>query len=98
VIFQVKLTASAADMFARLHPEIRKNIKTGLIGLTENPYLGKPLQNELALFRSLKLKRFRVVYRIDEVNTRVVVYAIGHRKDIYEVILWKLQQSGRQGE
>ena len=98
MIFQVKLTASAADMFARLHPEIRKNIKTGLNGLTENPYLGKPLQNELALFRSLKLKRFRVVYRIDEVNTRVVVYAIGHRKDIYEVILWKLQQSGRQGE
>ncbi len=85
--FQVKLTASAADMFARLHPETPKNIKTGLKGLNENPYLGKPLQNELALFRSLKLKRFRVVYRIDDLNTRVVVYAIGLRKDIYEVIL-----------
>jgi len=74
-------------MFARLHPETRKNIETGCKGLNENPYLGKPLQNELALFRSLKLKRFRVVYRIDDLNTRVVVYAIGHRKDIYEVIL-----------
>ena len=74
-------------MFARLNPETRKNIRTGLKELNENPYLGKPLQNELALFRSLKLKRFRVVYRIDDVNTRVVVYAIGHRKDIYEVIL-----------
>lgn len=74
-------------MFARLHPETRKNIKAGLKGLIENPYPGKPLQNELALFRSLKLKRFRVVYQIDDVNTRVVVYAIGHRKDIYEVIL-----------
>ena len=87
MIFQVKLAASAADLFSRLHPVTRKNIKTGLKGLTENPYLGKPLQNELALFRSLKLKRFRVVYRIDAVNTRVVVYAIGHRKDIYEVML-----------
>lgn len=85
--FQVKLTATAADMFARLHPKIRNNIKTGRKGLKENPYQGKPLQNELALFRSLKLKRFRVVYRIDDLNTRVVVYAIGHRKDIYEVIL-----------
>jgi mRNA interferase RelE/StbE len=90
VIFQIKLTASAADMFARLHPETRKNIKTGLKGLHENPYLGKPLQNELVLFRSLKLKRFRVVYRIDDANTRVVVYAIGHRKDIYEVMLQRL--------
>ncbi|MFU8768226.1 MAG: type II toxin-antitoxin system RelE family toxin [Desulfotignum sp.] len=74
-------------MFARLHPETRKNIKTGLKALNENPYLGKLLQNELAVFRALKLKRFRVVYRIDDINTRVVVYAIGHRKDIYEVIL-----------
>jgi mRNA-degrading endonuclease RelE of RelBE toxin-antitoxin system len=87
VTFQVKLTASAAEMFGRLHPEARKNIKTGLKGLNENPHLGKPLQNELALFRSLKLKRFRVVCRIDDANTRVVVYVIGHRKDIYEVIL-----------
>lgn len=85
--FQVKLTATAAEMFGRLPPDTRKNIKSGLKGLAENPYIGKPLQNELALFRSLKLKRFRIIYRIDEGNTRVVVYAIGHRKDIYEVIL-----------
>jgi mRNA interferase RelE/StbE len=91
VIFQIKLTASAADMFARLHPETRKNIKTGLKGLAENPYIGKPLQNELALFRSLKLKRFRIVYRIDDDTTTVVVVAIGHRKDIYEVILQILE-------
>jgi mRNA interferase RelE/StbE len=87
VTFQVKVTASAAEMFGRLHPDTRKNIKSGLNGLAENPYIGKPLQNELALFRSLKLKRFRIVYRIDDDTTRVVVVAIGHRKDIYEVIL-----------
>ena len=66
---------------------MRKNIKSGLKGLAENPYIGKPLKNELAPFRSLKLKRFRVIYRTDDDNTRVVVVAIGHRKDIYEVIL-----------
>lgn len=85
--FQVKLTATAAEMFDRLHPDTRKNIKSGLKGLAENPYIGKPLQNELALFRSLKLKRFRIIYRIDDDTTTVVVVAIGHRKDIYEVIL-----------
>ena len=85
--FQVKVTATAAEMFGRLHPDTRKNIKSRLKGLAENPYLGKPLQNELALFRALKLKRFRIIYRIDDDNTRVVVVAIGHRKDIYEVIL-----------
>ncbi len=88
--FQVKLAATAAEMFGRLHPDNRKNIKSGLKGLAENPYIGKPLQNELAPFRSLKLKRFRIIYRIDEGNTRVVVVAIGHRKDIYEVILQML--------
>ena len=84
--YKVKLTPAAAEMFKSIHPEIRKQTKTLLRALYVNPYVGKPLQNKLSEFRSLKMKRYRIVYRLDEADQLAVIYGIGHRKNIYEVI------------
>lgn len=73
-------------MFKNLHPDIKKQLKTTLKELYKTPHLGKSLQNELVNFRSLKMKRYRAVYQIDHPAKTIIVYAIGHRRDIYEVI------------
>ena len=52
--------------------------------LAENPDLGKELQAELSSFRSYRFKRYRIVYSVDSKNKFVVVWGIGHRRDIYE--------------
>ena len=83
---RVKLTATAAEMFNNLHPDIKKQLKTTLKELYKSPYMGKSLQNELIDFRSLKIKCYRIVYQFDDRNKTIIVYAIGHRRDIYEVI------------
>ena len=85
-MYQVKLTVVAAEMYNTLHPDIRKQIKAILAELCQTPHLGKALQNELTGFRSLKMKRYRIVYQVDESGKTVVIYAVGHRRDIYEVI------------
>ena len=85
-MYRVKLTPTASLMFRNLHPTIRKQLKSILKELYQNPRLGKKLQNELAGFRSLKMKRYRTIYQIDNQKKEVIIYAIGHRRNIYEIL------------
>ncbi len=85
-MYRVKLTATASEMFTRLHPDIKKQIRAILRKLYEAPYLGKALQGELVHLRSLKMKRYRAIYQVNNENQTIIVYAIGHRRDIYEIV------------
>lgn len=44
---------------------------------------GKPLRYSLKGHRRLRINNYRIVYRIDPSNTKVIIIAIIHRKDIY---------------
>ena len=85
-MYRVKLTPAAGQIFNNLHPKIKKQLKLILKKLYENPYLGKTLRDQLINFRSLKMKRYRVIYQIDNRNKEVIILAIGHRRDIYEIV------------
>jgi mRNA interferase RelE/StbE len=82
--YQVKFTISVSEVARNFPPEIKKAAKAALKELAENPDLGKELQTELSSFRSYRFKRYRIVYSVDAKNKFVVVWAIGHRCDIYE--------------
>ena len=82
--FRLKFTPEAARLIAKLHPEGKKLIKSGLDQLRQNPFLGDDLQQELSDFKSLKIKRYRVLYAVDEEEGVIQVYYVGHRRDVYE--------------
>jgi mRNA interferase RelE/StbE len=82
--FQVKVTSHANEAGKKLNPEIRKAAKVALKELALNPYLGKELQVELSGFWSLRFLRYRIIYRVDVPQKIIIVWAIGHRRDIYE--------------
>ena len=94
-MFQIKLTPTAAQAFTRLHPDIRKQLKEALTKLKENPYSGKLLRDELIFFRSFKIKRYRVIYQVDDSAKNIIVVALGHRRDIYEVAEKLIQEKSR---
>ena len=77
-------TPEAAKLLSRLHPESKKLIKEGLTELRQNPYLGDDLQQELSSFKSYKIKRYRILYDINEEEGVIQVYYVGHRRDVYE--------------
>jgi mRNA interferase RelE/StbE len=81
---RLKFTPEAARLIAKLHPEAKKLIKSGLDELRQNPFLRDDLQQELSGFKSLKIKRYRVLYAIDEEGKVIQVYYVGHRRDVYE--------------
>jgi mRNA interferase RelE/StbE len=84
--FQVKITAFANNAAKQLNPEIKKAAKAALKELAENPYLGKELQTELSGFWSYRFLRYRIVYKTDTQKKIIIVWAIGHRRDIYETM------------
>ncbi len=52
-MYRVKLTPTAGRMFNSLNPTVKKQLKSMLKELYENPYLGKQLRDELIDLRSL---------------------------------------------
>lgn len=69
-------------------PKLDQEIKIRIRGAIEKKLcihpeiFGKPLQNSLHGYRSLRIGEYRVVFRIEEMN-RVKIFLIGHRKDVY---------------
>ncbi len=94
MLYQVKFTSSAAEIIKNLPPEIKKPAKSAFKKLAQNPDLGKELQAELSSFRTYRFKRHRVVYSVDTKNKFIVVWAIGHRRDIYEYLAEQLLKDG----
>lgn len=70
---------------AKLTPEIKPIIRSRLDSLCMAPFTGKRLERELAGYRSLRAKRFRIIYKLDETKKTVEIHHVGHRKDIYEL-------------
>ena len=81
----VKLTRTAAAAVINLHPDIKKKVKRSFKELAADPYSGKELQEELAGFFTYRIKSYRIVYKVAESEKNIIVYMIGHRRDVYEL-------------
>ncbi len=86
MIYQVKITHFANETAKKLNPEIKKTLKAALKELSKNPCLGKELQEELSGFWSYRVLRYRVIFKADTQNKIIVVWGIGHRRDVYETL------------
>ena len=82
--FGMRYTPETSRLLSKLHPENKKLIRAALEDLRKNPYAGSDLQEELYGFKSFKLKRYRVLYSINEEDNIIQIFHIGHRKDVYE--------------
>ena len=88
--FRLRVSTALADIIAGLHPELKRKVRAATDAIREDPSIGKPLQEELEGLRSLRVGRFRVVYRV----TRQVVelVAVGERATIYQETLRLLRR------
>lgn len=96
--YGLRFTPEASQIIARLPPETKKLIRTSLDEVVLDPFKGDELQGELSGFRSLKPKRFRVIYKVNEVESLIEVYYVGARRDVYENFRLLLREIQTQGE
>ena len=82
---------TSRNQIKKLHPELKPIIRSRLDQLSKEPFLGKRLERELAGYRSLRARRFRIIYKISEAGQIIEIHYVGHRKDVYELFAEKTQ-------
>ncbi len=92
--YQIVLAPVAFEMLAQVRDRrVQGVLKDRIDGLAREPEKqGKPLLWELAGYRSLHAvgQRYRIVYRVERDRVRVLVIAVGlrrdgSRRDVYEL-------------
>jgi len=81
---RVRLTKESGKLISKFYPETKKLIKAALKELQTDPHAGYDLEEELSGFKSMRVKRYRIVYKINEEEMSLDVYYVGHRRDVYE--------------
>jgi mRNA-degrading endonuclease RelE of RelBE toxin-antitoxin system len=76
-------------LLGSLHPELKRKVRAALDLIRTDPKVGKELRDELEGFRSLRVGRFRMIYRLAP-RRLVELIAIGPRRTIYEETLRRL--------
>lgn len=83
---KLRVPPALAALIRGLHPQIKRKLRGALEAVAADPGCGNPLREELAGLWSLRVGRFRVIYRMG-VGRRIDLVAFGPRERIYEETL-----------
>lgn len=89
--YRFRASEGFTDFVRRLHPELKGKVRAGLDLIRTDPTAGKELRDELTGLRSLRVGRFRIIYRV-EPRRLIELVAIGPRRMIYEETLRLLRR------
>lgn len=84
-----------AEIIRHLPPEVKRSIKQAVRALSANPSMGVPLMRELSGLLKFKVRRFRIIYELDRQARVIRIFAIGHRRDVYEDLAGQLRRFAR---
>jgi mRNA interferase RelE/StbE len=83
--YQVLLTDKAKRDLKKIDRTQIKRIDSAILALETRPYpqgAKHLIAQDLAQFR-IRVGNYRILYDIDEKNKKIIIFRIGHRKDIY---------------
>lgn len=80
---RLRIPDEVAGLVRHMHPLLKAAIRTSLAAIIRDPHCGKALRDELEGLRSLRVKRFRIIYRLSS-DEHIDIVAIGPRRSIYE--------------
>ena len=84
--YAVRVPARLAALIGGLHPQIKRKLRASLEALAREPRSAKPLKGRLGGLWSLRIGKFRLIYRIAP-SRRLELVAFGPREQIYEETL-----------
>ncbi|MBS3071052.1 type II toxin-antitoxin system RelE/ParE family toxin [Candidatus Pacearchaeota archaeon] len=83
-MYRIILEKPAEKFFRKLDKKEQERIGKKILELENNPELGKPLTANLSGLRSLRIGKYRIIYKIDKKIVTIFILDMGHRKDIYD--------------
>ena len=64
--YPFRYSETSRKQIRKLHPQIKAVVKSKIERLQENPYTGKLLEKELSGYLSIRMKPFRIIYKISD--------------------------------
>ena len=69
--FRPAVPPRVAEVIRHLPPDLKRSVKHALRAISTDPHCGEPLQRELEGYWKYRVRRFRIVYRIDRAKRRI---------------------------
>ena len=85
-LFRPEIPPHVAEVIRRLAPDLKRSVKQALRALCADPRAGDPLRRELEGLWTYRVRRFRIVYAFDARRRSIRIYAVGHRRSVYEAL------------
>ena len=93
VYYRLIYSDTSRNQIKKLHPALKPIIRSRLDQLSKEPFTGKRLERELSGYRSLRARRFRIIYKLNEAEQIIEIHYVGHRRDVYELLTEKTGHS-----
>jgi len=93
-VYRPDIPPHVAEIVRHLPPDVKRSIKQALRSLSANPFSGAPLIRELSGLWKFKVRRFRIVYELDRKARIIRIFAIAHRREVYEELADRLRRAG----
>ena len=84
--YHLDIPLHVAEIIRHLPPDLKRAIKAALHALGRDPAIGEPFVRELEGLWKYRVRRFRIVYSVNRGKRVVRIFAVGHRRTIYETV------------
>lgn len=92
-VYRPDIPPHVAEIVRHLPPDVKRSIKQALRSLSADPFSGAPLLRELSGLWKFKVRRYRIIYELDRKARIIRIFAIGHRREVYEELAERLRQA-----
>ena len=83
-MYKIKFLPCSQKEYDKLKStRLKERITSSLQLLAQKPFKGKPLQAYLKGLYSLRVGDYRIVYKVLKEKKYIVIFKIGHRKEVY---------------
>ena len=82
--YRLAIPPHVAERIRHLPPDLKRGVREAIRAIGLDPGKGEPLKRELEDYMKYRVRRFRIVYRVDRGAKAINVMAVAHRRTIYE--------------
>ena len=95
-VYRPDIPTHVAEIIRHLPPDVKRSIKQALRALSAHPFTGAPLVRELSGLWTFKVRRFRIIYDVDRRARVIRIFAVGHRREVYEELANRLRRAAHK--
>jgi mRNA interferase RelE/StbE len=94
--YRPDIPSHVAEVIRHLPPDIKRSVKQALRSLSADLISGVPLMRELSGLWKYKVRRFRIIYELDRKSRIIRIYAVGHRREVYDKLASQMRETVRK--